>query len=151
MLEYRIYDVSISSFLLCFKNFMFLFLIEFWELKFQFLFGWKQDIKFLRWRWVAAQRTWHLTPSSLGNTKEPGAGPHYFLWPGSAWLQKPLLISPQVLPPFCASTTQFMKPEGFYLPIFGSSPWCRVGFCLFCYVMQNKKGVWEIEISQCKL
>lgn len=67
------------------------------------------------------------------------------------WLREPLLRSPQVMPPFCASTTQFMKPEVLYLLTFGSSPWCRVGFCLFCYVMQNKKGVWEIEISQCKL
>ena len=75
MLEYRIYDVSISIFLLCFKYFMFLFSIEFWELKFQFLIGWKQDIKFLRWRenegeWllnpgISAPPAW-ATPRSLG-------------------------------------------------------------------------------------
>ena len=39
---------------------MFLFFIEFWELKFQFLFGWKQDIKFLRWR--KNEGKWLLNP-----------------------------------------------------------------------------------------
>ena len=54
---------------------MLLFFIEFMELKFQFLFGWEQDIKFLRWRenegeWllnpgISAPPAW-ATPRSLG-------------------------------------------------------------------------------------
>ena len=69
---------------------MLLFFIEFMELKFQFLFGWKHDIKFLSWRenegeWllnpgISAPPAW-ATPRSLGqglttsSDRAPGASP----------------------------------------------------------------------------
>ena len=66
------------------------------------------------------------------------------------WLQGPLLISPQVLPPFCTPTTQFMKPEVLICLSLAPFPGAELGFLFLCHA-KKKKGVWVIEISRCKL
>ena len=154
MLEYRIYGVSISIFfLLCFKYFMFLFFIEFWELKFQFLFGWKQDIKFLRWRenegecllnpGISAPPAW-ATPRSLGQ----GLTTSSDLAPGASFDK----------PTGNASFLHFNNTiQKWSLKFLSTYLWLQslvqswVLSLLLCHTKKKKKRVWEIEVSQCKL
>ena len=150
MLEYRIYGVSISIFFCYVSSILcFCFLLSFGNSSASFSLDESKTLNF--WDEGRMKVSGWSTPAS--QPLQPGR--HQRAWGRASllpltWLclaQELLLISLQVLPPFCAST-QFVKPEVLYLPIFGSSPWCRVGFCLFCYVMHKKKkkrslGDWD--------
>ena len=62
-----------------------------------------------------------------------------------------LLVTAPLRAPFRAATTQVVESEVLYLPIFGSSPRCRVGFGLFCSVTQIKlfrkcAELWESQV-----
>ena len=140
MLEYRIYGVSISIFFCYVSSILcFCFLLSFGNSSSSFSLDESKTLNF------SDEGRMKVSVFSTPASQPLQPGRHQGAWGRASllpltWLPEPLLISPQVMPPFCTSTTQFKSEAwSFYLPIFGSSPWCRVGFCLFCYVIQKKK------------